>query len=267
LVAALLVTSRSGLASDSFEIQVYDATANQPGQAGLELHLNAWPTGHAVSDPPLLPLRGQWHATLEPSLGLTPYWEIGGYLEGAVLSGGQVDWAGAKLRTKFVTPPGYFRHLRLGLNVEVSYAPAAFDPDRWASELRPMIVWQDDAWLLAVNPILDQPLAGSAAEKGPSFEPACKAARTLGPVAAGFEYYADLGPLSDPHPWREQEHYLFAVIDLLSVPRLEVNAGIGEGLTAASAGTIVKVILGYELEAPGAGSRPVSLAPAGRRLW
>ena len=64
---------------------------------GLELHLNDWATGNRAADPPEAPLHGQFHATLEPSLGVFPFWEIGAYLQGAVRTDdGVADWAGVK---------------------------------------------------------------------------------------------------------------------------------------------------------------------------
>jgi len=244
-----LLAGRIARAGDPFEIQVYDGTANAPGVPGLELHLNDWATGNRGATPPEAPLNGQFHATLEPSLGVTPFWELGAYLQGAVRTDdGVVDWAGAKLRSKFVTPPSWNAHWRLGMNFEVSYIPSTYDHDRWGSEIRPIVAWHDDAWLFVFNPILDQSLAGSDASQGPSFQPAVKVARTVGPVALGFEYYATLGPLTAILPWRDEEQQVFEVIDLLSVEKLEVNFGIGEGLTAASAGLVVKAIVGYSFE-------------------
>jgi hypothetical protein len=247
LVAALVLASAEARAGDPFEIQVYDGTANPPGVPGIELHLNDWATGNRTDyTPPEAPLHGQFHATLEPSFGLLPWWEIGAYLQGAVRTDdGVVDWAGAKLRSKFVTPPSFDPHWRLGINFEVSYLPPTYDHDRWGSEIRPIFTWYDPDWLFVFNPILDQPLAGSDASQGPSFQPALKAARTVGPVALGIEYYATLGPLSAILPWSQQEQQIFECVDLVSVDRLELNACIGEGLTDASEGVVVKTILGY----------------------
>jgi hypothetical protein len=245
-VASFSLASRAR-AGDPFEIQVYDGTANAPGAPGIELHLNDWASGYRSAASPEAPLYGQFHATLEPSLGLFPFWEIGAYLQAAVrTSDGVAGWAGTKLRSKFVTPSSFDRHWRFGLNLEVSYLPPVYDHDRWGSEIRPIAAWHDDNWLFVVNPILDQALGGSDAGEGPVFEPAAKVARTVGPVALGFEYYATLGPLSALLPWREQEHQIFEVVDLVSVDRLELNFGVGEGLTPSSAGIVIKAIVGYE---------------------
>jgi len=252
LLAVLLVAS-TALAGDPFEIEVYDGTANAPGVPGLELHLNDWATGNRSSTPPEAPLHGQFHATLEPSLGITPSWELGAYLQGAVRTDdGAIDWAGAKLRSKLVTPPSYSSRWRLGVNLEVSYLPPAYDHDRWGVELRPIVAWHDEAWLFALNPIVDQPLAGSDASRGPTFQPALKVARAAGPVALGLEYYATLGPFTATLPWREQQQQVFEVVDVLSLDPLELDLGVGEGLTRSSEGLVFKVIVGWELDAPGA---------------
>src|SRR5262249_26991163 len=157
-----------------------------------------------------------FHATLEPSLGITPFWELGAYLQGAVRTdAGRVDWGGVKLRSKFVTPESFHPHVRLGVNFEVSYLPSTYDHDRWGIELRPIAAWHDEHWLFAINPILDQPLAGSDASLGPSFEPALKASRTIGPIAVGIEYYATFGPLGGLLPWKEEQQQIFEVVDVV----------------------------------------------------
>jgi hypothetical protein len=136
---ACLFVAPPVLAGDPFEIEVYDATANAPGVPGLELHLNDWATGNRAATPPEAPLHGQFHATLEPSLALTPFWELGAYLQGAVRADdGVVDWAGGKLRSKFVTPSSWDAHWRLGLNLEVSYLPPTYDHDRWEARCVPL---------------------------------------------------------------------------------------------------------------------------------
>jgi hypothetical protein len=249
ILATSTVASRAR-AGDPFEIQVYDGTANAPGEPGIELHVNDWATGNRMDyTPPEVALHGQFHATWEPSLGITPFWELGGYLLTAWRPDpGVYEWAGVKLRSKFVTPPSFDPHWRFGVNLEVSYSPFTYDHDRWGSEVRPILAWRNDQWLLAFNPILDQALAGSDASKGPSFQPALKVARTVGPVALGFEYYATLGPLTAIEPWNRQEQQVFEVLDLLSIERFELNLGVGEGLTPSSAGIVLKAIVGYEFD-------------------
>jgi hypothetical protein len=58
----------------------------------------------------------------------------------------------------------------------------------------------------------------------------------FGMFGAGFEYYA--APA-------ENEQYLYQTLDLFGVKDVEVNLGVGEGLTSASHSLIFKMILGY----------------------
>jgi len=246
--ALLLLADGRAHAVDAFEIQVYDGTANAPGVAGLEVHINGVPVGMTTAPPPELPPDGMLHLTFEPSLGITSFWELGGYLQTALQPDGEFDFAGVKLRSKLVTPPGWrpwSAQLRLGCNFEVSYLPAKFEADRWGGEIRPIVAWWDARWLVAVNPIVDVSLTGSP----PTFDPAAEVTIRLGRYASvGLEYYAGLGTIGAFSPWRQQQQYIFQVANLFIVPGLELNLGIGEGLTPASNPLTVKGIIGYEID-------------------
>jgi hypothetical protein len=251
LGAALAATlaSKTALAFDPFEIQVYDGLVNGPGVPGIELHINTVPAGLTTAEPPELPPHGQSHFTLEPTLGLTPWWELGAYLQTALRQDGTFTYAGTKLRTKFAIPRGWDPHWQLAINVEFAVLPEAYDRDRWGNEVRFIAGWENATWIFMLNPMLDTPLAGEGLPEGPSLVSAATAKfKIQGKVAVGLEYYGDYGPLADLSPWAEQAHYLFEAFDLLSVARLELNAGVGEGVTAASNGLVLKAIVGYTWE-------------------
>jgi hypothetical protein len=255
-VVAAMVGAERAWAIDPFEIQVYDGTADAPGVAGLEAHLNGVPDGLTSAPAPELAPQGQLHLTFEPSLGMTPFWELGAYLQTALLPDGGLEFAGVKARTKFVTPPGWRPHLRLGCNLEVSYLPARFNTDRWGGEIRPIIAWENRRFLFATNPIVDYTFNGAP----PTFEPAAMATVRVGRlVSVGFEYYAATGPVGAPLPWHEQQQYLYEVANLFVVRDLELNFGVGEGLTAASNALTLKMIAGYSIDwlKPFGGPRPL----------
>jgi hypothetical protein len=259
-LAALLIAGDAG-AVDAFEIQVYDGTANAPGVPGLELHLNRVFDGVKTATPPELPQHHLTHMTLEPSLGVTPFLEIGGYFQTALRADGTFDYAGSKLRTKFVTPKGWRDHLRLGINLELSLVPERYERSRWGGEVRPIIAWENEHWLFAVNPIVSIPLGPPDASSGPTFEPAAMAkVKIADVVAVGFEYYASIGPIASPDGFDAQLHYLYEAVDLLSIPHFELNVGIGEGLTPASNGIVAKLIVGYAWES----DAPKDRAPLGQ---
>jgi hypothetical protein len=239
---ALALAPRAARALDAFEIQVYDGTANPAGVPGVELHANGVASGQTTAPPPELPPNHQVHLTLEPSFGVTSWWELGGYLQTALLDTGAYDFAGVKLRSKLVTAPAWWARGRLGLNVEVSWLPARFEAERWGLEMRPIVAWEVARLRFAVNPIVDVSLTGGAV----TFEPAALALFELpGVASAGIEYYAALGALTGFAALRDEEHYLFEVVNVLVVRNFEINAGVGQGLTAASNALVGKVILGY----------------------
>jgi hypothetical protein len=238
---------RRALAIDAFEIQVYDGTANPAGAPGLELHVNHVFSGPKTSAPGSA-IDPNTSFTLEPSLGMFDFWELGAYLQTALRADGEFDYAGMKLRSKFVTPPGWYGRLRLGANFEFSILPRAYDPDRYGGEVRPILAWEDGHWLFAVNPILDFSFAGSDSRQGPAFEPCAMAKRKIGPIALGLEYYSGLGPMAHPVPWTREDEYLYETVDLIALPDVEVDFGIGEGLSAASNGLVAKLNIGYVWE-------------------
>jgi hypothetical protein len=238
--------------SDPFEIQVYDGTANAAHVPGVELHANTVANGRTEGNGAELPPNGQSHFTLEPSFGIFSWWEAGAYLQSVLRADGTFTYGGAKLRSKWVRPSE--RGLRLGVNVEVSLVPQAYDRNRWGSEIRPIVGWEAEHWLLIVNPIVDVPLAGPDAPSGPTFTPAAMAKlKVPKKLAAGLEYYGDLGAFSSFTPVAQQEHVLYEAIDVLAWEHIEINAGLGEGITHGSdasrrsggASLVAKTILGY----------------------
>ena len=244
-----LLDGHDARGADAFEIQVYDGRANPPGVPGLELHANDALSGLKSAPPPEIPPHHLVHLTLEPSLGLTRFWEIGAYLQTAVRPDNGFDFAGAKLRSKFVTPPDWRAHLRLGCNVEIAYLPPRYEKQRWGTELRPIVAWESDHWLFAANPIVSVPLTQAAA----TFEPAAMALFKIPEkVSFGIEYYADLGAFvgAGADSAGPQEHLLFEVVNLLGVGDVELNIGLGEGLTAGSSRLVAKLVAGYSFDRP-----------------
>jgi hypothetical protein len=223
-VLVVTLIARLTLCADPFEIQVYDGTANARGKPSLEVHSN-WRTSREL------------HLTFEPAIGITDWWELGGYVQTSLGPDLKFRFEGVKLRTKFVTPPGSDPNFRLGVNFELEW-----DNGTWGGEVRPIVAWENARWVFAFNPIVS--FGGDA----PVLEPAAFALVKLREVVSlGLEYYAGLGPTMKFLPLAQQEHYLYEVVNLLAVEHLELNFGIGEGFTKASAPFVVKLIVGYSL--------------------
>jgi hypothetical protein len=244
--AALLLVATPAWAVDPFEIQVYDGAINRPLEAGLELHTNFTAQGRTMAEYPdeITPDK-LLRTTLEPSLGLLEWWELGAYLQFAFDPNGPAEhWAGFKLRSKWVVPRRHTGDFLLGLNVELGRGVARLGGAYWDTELRPIIAWERGHWLLAVNPILGWVLSGPDTHAAPEFEPAAKVRWDTGHhVGVGLEYYAGFGALSDVPAVAHQEHVLYAAGDLIDGP-VELNVAVGHGLTAATDDWTIKTIVG-----------------------
>lgn len=255
LVALLLSGwSASARAQDRFEIQVYDTLTAPPGAIGLETHVNHVIDGTTQpSADGEQPTNGQTHLTLEPHLGVTPWSELGVYIQFAMNADGDAAWGGFKLRYKMRLPRRYAHDLiGLALNVELSFVPARYEANVYGSELRPIfdISWR---WLyFAFNPIIDIDLGGRAAGR-PQLQPALKLAFAVvrNRLFLGAEYYAGLGPVSGFWPVEQQMHRLLGVIDVWHSisPRLnlDINFGAGYNLTGSGDRVVLKGIIGIGL--------------------
>jgi hypothetical protein len=247
----LALSGGAARAADLFEIQVYDGTLDAPGETGLELHLNQTLRGQTTATGRReIPPDGVSRATLEPSIGLFPWLELGAYLQAFAAPDGVVRYGGWKLRSKLVVPASVGLPVRLGLNVELDRLPPQVDAARWSMELRPIVAWKAGAWLVVVNPILGIPLTGRDAGH-PDLEPAVKVAwDTAHGVAVGIEYYGAVGRLDALDSLSAQSHLILAALDLVPLPGQaelpwELQVGMGGGLTGATPQRLVlKVIMG-----------------------
>ncbi len=245
-LAALAWLTLSGAAQAAFqdEIQVYDNAINERGEWGLELHVNTTPSGRATPDyPGEVPPRHALRTTPELAYGLGHGLEAGLYLPAIVDASGHFDLAGLKARLKWlpfelVDGRGGFG----GVNVELSRLAQRYSQSRWSAETRFIAGWRNADWLLVANPTLEFDLSDGQGGSRPALSLGLKAARNVGEgLAAGLEAYSDQGPLGRRLPWQQQDHRLFAVLDVDRKPWI-FNLGIGRGLTDAADRWTVKAI-------------------------
>jgi len=250
---SLLAAPRLAFGLDQFEIQVYEDDVNKPGQLGLEVHTNFTFSGRKTPDyAGEIPPHHIGRLTLEPALGVTDFLELGAYIQFYTSPDKRFDFAGLKLRTKWVVPERWRWPLMLGLNVELGKVSRAVEQDGWANEFRPIIGWKNDHFLASFNPIFGYALTGDEAFE-PDFEPAGKLAwNTQRGFALGVEYFACLAHLTSGfHPLKEQEHVIYAIFDLAEPAGSETddgwefNLGLGRALTdITGAQWIAKMIVG-----------------------
>lgn len=249
ILLLLSMLNSSAYAIDAFEIQVYDAEINGVGQYTLENHINTAFKAKQVPD-----FSGQisfdklTHWTLEFARGMTEWWELGAYLQTAYSSNLTPYYGGVKLRTKFVIPrdKSLDHNFQTGINFELGNVPAYFEPAQFVLEIRPILGYSLSNITLLFNPILDFVLSNTPSPI-PVLAPAFKTYfATPQNFAMGLEYYSDFGRVDQIQTTPNQEHYLFAALDLLN-RSYELNFAVGSGLTPASNGLMVKTIVGFHL--------------------
>jgi hypothetical protein len=224
------------------EIQVYNAEIAPVGTFSLQQHLNYVWSGSTTPDfPGAIPSNRTLNGTPELAYGVTDWWEVGLYAPFTLDSSGTFYSQGAKLRTLFVSPHAAERKTFYGLNIELSYQTPAFSQSRVGLELRPILGVRDLGWEAIINPIVD---VGFGPKGVVEFAPAARIARSVGDdVWLGVEYYSNFGPFSTIAVGDTQQHSLFAVIDF-TVWGLDVNFGVGFGLTDAADKVVTKLIIG-----------------------
>jgi hypothetical protein len=224
------------------EIQVYNAEIAAPGQFTLQQHLNyVWKGSTEPDFPNGFASNRTLNGTPELAYGVTDWFELGLYAPFAIDSSGTFLPGGAKVRTLFVSPHAEERKVFYGLNVELSWQSSRFSQDPVGLEFRPILGLRDLGWEFIVNPIVDLGFGGPGSS---AFAPAARLARQVeGDTWLGVEYYSNYSPIGAIPPTDQQGHTLFAVADF-KLLGLDVNIGMGFGLTGASDQYVTKIILG-----------------------
>ncbi len=232
-------------AQGAYEIQVYPSELIPRAHTMFELHSNFTPIGQRNPPDGTQPTDNALHETLEITHGFSDWFEVGGYLFTSARAGDGWQFVGSHIRPRFSVPARYGLPVGISLSQEVGFQERYFSPDRWTWEIRPIIDQQRGRLYWSVNAAIERAIGGP----GPNtwdFAPAAKVSYDVSPkIAAGIEYYADLGHLVHFNPFNEQQDQLFPTIDLTLSPNFEFNAGVGIGLTTSTDRLIFKVIIGY----------------------
>jgi hypothetical protein len=211
-VLALLLLLAGG--NDLYEIEVYAADTAEAHHLLAEQHFNVTTNDGA-------------HLTYEFMYGVTPWLEVATYIANQFAPGSHdFGWEEWRLRVRPRTPDGF--PVRASFNVETVWTKDGFD----SIELRP--IWSGVAGRLRLDvaPAVDIDHTGFA-----EFEPELKAAAEVGGgVLVGFEYYG---------AWRSEWHQLYAAVDVVRWKSIEINLGVGFGLTSVSDPFVAKSIVGY----------------------
>jgi hypothetical protein len=224
---------------------VYDGGLAAPGVLNLTWHNNFTPDGiKTPSFPGAITSNKSLNGVPEWAYGVTDWFEAGLYMP-LYSRDDRLGWKvdGFKLRTLFAVPNAADRMFAYGVNVEYSYNAKHWDQKRFTSEIRPILTWHLGQTDVIVNPIVDTVYDGI---KNLEFVPSARIAYNASPRwAVALEEYADYGTVSHFAAARDQAHQIFGVLNYSGA--VEVETGIGFGLTDVSDGLQFKLILARDL--------------------
>ncbi len=233
---------------ENYEIQVYGSPTMTKGQTMFELHSNFTANGGKDIVKGVLPSYHSWHETLEITHGLTDNAELGFYLFTNYTPSHGWKVIGAHLRPRITAPEKWKLPFGLSLSAEIGWQSKEYAAETFNMEIRPIIDKTFGKWYLCLNPTLGVTFQGIDKPSAPAFAPNFKASYSVSPkISLGAEYYGDLGPLNQFEKLPEQSHALFFVADLYLDPKWEINFGPGFGLTEATDGLVMKLILGRRI--------------------
>jgi len=235
-------------AQDNYEIQVYGAQIQSKNSTIFELHSNYTFNGQTQPDKGVYPSNHSLHETLEITHGITDNFELGIYLFTNYSEGHGYQIVGTHIRPRIMAPAKWNLPVGLSLSAEIGYQKPAYASDSWNIELRPIIDKQWDKFYVSFNPTFGIALKSQYDNSVPVFEPNIKVGYGFfKKLSMGIEYYGSMGALNSFDKLPQQNHALFAAVDMTGNPLWEFNAGAGFGLTPATDGFVFKIIVGRRI--------------------
>ena len=88
-------------------------------------------------------------------------------------------WVGDHIRPRVRVPESWHWPVGVSLSQEIGYQRAAFSPDTWTWEIRPIVDKKLGPWYLSFNPARDRSFHGPSVNKGVEFSPNVKVSYEL----------------------------------------------------------------------------------------
>jgi hypothetical protein len=245
VVLLLLARARPARAIDFYEIQIYEVKTAPYHRLTLELHSNTTTTAtgqwaHEAIDP------YQIHETLEATYGVVTWLEVGQYLCTAKMSDGSYNYAGSRSKVHFGVPQSENWPIEVGGNIEFDYMRFQAEENPLTLEIRPILEKKFAGLTIVGNFAFEKPFSGPDTHKGVQFDPSGKVLYQLTHwVSPAVEYYGDMGPLSALPGVQRQQQFIVPALNFDFLPQLELNFGVGVGLTRTSNGLFLKSIVGW----------------------
>jgi len=244
-IVATLATASPSHAIDFYEIQIYDTDTTPPSHLTLELHSNSTTTATGQLAKSQMDVY-QVHETLEATYGVLRWAEVGQYFATAKLSNGDYEYSGSRTKFHFGIPQTFEWPVQFGGNIELDYMRHAAEENPTTLELRPIVGASYHGFRVVGNFASEDPFAGPEAHRGLQFDPSGMVRYKLTDwLSPAVEYYGDMGPIQPLAKVQEQQHFIVPTLNFDFIPQLELNLGVGIGVTRASNGIFLKSIVGW----------------------
>lgn len=243
---AMLASVSSALAIDFYEIQIYPTETDPQDHLDLELHSNSTVTS-AGSEAKEQIDPHQIHETLEATFGVLPHLEVGQYFCTAKLDDGHYEYAGSRTKMHFGIPQTMDWPVSFGGNLELDYMRHAAEDQPLTLEIRPIAETHIGKVTIVANFPFEKPFSGPGTHRGVTLSPQgeIEYEGIFGWLSPAVEYYGDMGSISPLTGAQNQQQFIVPTLNFDFLPQLELNLGVGIGMTRASNGTFVKTIIGY----------------------
>jgi hypothetical protein len=187
---ALATMSQRVSAQERYEIEVYGAQTVAPSMLMLELHSNYTFSGQPLTVGGVAPTNHALHETVEATLGVTYWSELGMYLFTSTQSGLGAQLVGAQIRPKVRVPESWGLPFGIAVSTEVGYQRPLFSRDTWTWELSPIVDKNVGRWYVAFNPTFERALRGPGVYDGFEFSPSVKLSYDFTRILTlGVEYF------------------------------------------------------------------------------
>ncbi|MDE2371800.1 MAG: hypothetical protein KGN16_22725 [Burkholderiales bacterium] len=244
LLAAALALCGAVAQAAPEEIQVYLDELSAPGQFGIDLHNNvALSASSTPAYAGAVPPDHVYRLTPEFYYGLTPELELGWYVLTSRTGDGAASLDGSKLRLKYIAPHDEHSGAFWGLNFEFGRTRHTVSEQPWNAQLKGIVGYRDGAWTVGANPNLDWSPSPGGGPVLASLD--LKVARAVAEgTQLGAELYSELGPASRIQGWRRNGKTLYLVLDRTVGADVDIDFGIGHGLTPDADRWVLKFIAG-----------------------
>jgi hypothetical protein len=185
-----------------------------------------------------------YRTTLELSYGVTDTLDASADLNLARPNAASLEYAGSKYRLKGSIFEQEQFGLCVGWFIELGWLRTPqFSENQLEVEIRPIIERDFGRTQIVLNPKFEKGIfVGPNHNKGFEFGYAAGLYyRLTKDISPGLEFYGGIGHVNDTDPFRQQQHYVFPVLQVEAFEGAEFSVGPGFGLTSGSDRVLTKL--------------------------